>query len=282
MPVSALILSRSTNALVSKQPSTAGNSVASERARVRVAREEESAPAPEAKAGLFGAKRKKSEAGSAGAKQAEVREVRSDVDLIKAFQAGDERAYAELYVRRKSEVYTFCLRMLAGDADAASDAFQEVFIKVYEKGDTFRDGTNVMGWLYMIARNTCLNMHRARKPNDTIENHQSLMSSDRTMGPEFGQEQSFLREMLERAITSLPEEFREPFILREFDGFSYAEIAEMTGTTLAVTKVRIHRAKQKMREILRPYLHESDDDSPESVPLFRSNIADDPSAEDQL
>lgn len=270
MAVSALILSRSSNALVGKQTTNSGNAVAAERGRARVnvaAEPETSIPEKQERAGLFGARKKRSE-------------VRSDVELIKAFQAGDERAYAELYVRRKSEVYTFCLRMLGGDADAASDAFQEVFIKVYEKGDTFRDGTNVMGWLYMIARNTCLNVYRAKKPNDTIENHQSLMSSDRRLTPEFGQEQSFLREMLEKAIASLPEEFREPFILREFDGFSYAEIAEMTGTTLPITKVRIHRAKQKMREILRPYLHEADDIDT-SATLFRSNIADEnSSAED--
>jgi RNA polymerase sigma-70 factor, ECF subfamily len=270
MAVSALILSRSSNALVSKQTTNSGTGVANERGRARISDPVTADAVPSdsvrhktekhEKSGLFGARKKKAE-------------VRSDVELIQAFQAGDERAYAELYVRRKSEVYTFCLRMLGGDADAASDAFQEVFIKVYEKGDTFRDGTNVMGWLYMIARNTCLNVYRAKKPNDTLENHQALMSSDRTLAPEFGQEQSFLRDMLEKAIASLPEEFREPFILREFDGFSYSEIAEMTGTTLAITKVRIHRAKQKMREILRPYLHEDDEDA--SVTLFRSNIADD-------
>lgn len=261
MPASALILSRSSNARVSDHPKTNGrNTTAAGGGRAPVS---SSVPAsgpvqvPEKlearteKHKFFGSKKKK------------VEEIRSDVDLLKAFQGGDERAYAELYVRRKSDVYTFCLRMLGGDSDAASDAFQEVFIKVYEKADTFRDGSNVMGWLYMIARNTCLNVHRAKKPNDTIENHQSLTSSDRTMMPEFGQEQSFLRELLEKAIASLPHEFREPFILREFDGFSYTEIAEMTSTTLAVTKVRIHRAKQKMREMLRPYLTDGDDEASE-------------------
>lgn len=266
MPASALILSRSSNARVSDHPKTNGR----KNGAAGVGRAPVSAPAPVSlpatgpstppidklrssneKQGLFGSRKKKT------------LEVRSDVDLLKAFQDGDERAYAELYVRRKSDVYTFCLRMLGGDSDAASDAFQEVFIKVYEKADTFRDGSNVMGWLYMIARNTCLNVHRAKKPNDTIENHQSLTSSDRTMMPEFGQEQSFLRELLENAITALPQEFREPFILREFDGFSYSEIADMTGTTLAVTKVRIHRAKQKMREMLRPYLNDGDDETSE-------------------
>ena len=84
------------------------------RARANVSSEASShVEVKQEKTGLFGARKKKAE-------------VRSDVELIQAFQAGDERAYAELYVRRKSEVYTFCLRMLGGDADAASDAFQEV------------------------------------------------------------------------------------------------------------------------------------------------------------
>jgi RNA polymerase sigma-70 factor, ECF subfamily len=181
---------------------------------------------------------------------------RSDVELLRAFQEGDEQAFAELYVRHKSEVYTYCLRMVDGDPDVASDAFQEVWIKVYEKGSTFRDGSNVMGWLYMVARNTCLNVHRAKKPNDSLDNHAGLVSRDRALTPEFDHEQSFLREVLEQSIAKLPMEFREPFILREFDGFSYQEIADMTGTTLAITKVRIHRAKQKMREFLKPYVRE--------------------------
>ena len=179
-----------------------------------------------------------------------------DVDLLKAFLAGDERAFAQLYARRKAEVYTYCLRMMGGDPDLASDAFQETFIKVYEKAETFRVGTNVMGWLYMIARNTCLNVHRARRNNDSIDHHPTLESRDRSLRPEYDEEQHFLRAILEEAIASLPEEFREPFILREFDGFSYSEIAAITGAPLARTKIRIHRAKERMRVILKPYLSE--------------------------
>jgi RNA polymerase sigma-70 factor (ECF subfamily) len=185
----------------------------------------------------------------------------TDVELLRAFQSGDERAFAELYTRRKREVYTYCLRMSGGDPDAASDAFQETFIKVYEKADSFRLGVNVMGWLLMIARNTCLNLHRSKRQSETLEDQRALVSSDRSLGTEYRQEQQFLRDMLERAISMLPEEFREPFILREFDGFSYGEIAEMTHTTLATTKVRIYRAKQRMRELLRPYLREDSGDA---------------------
>jgi RNA polymerase sigma-70 factor, ECF subfamily len=184
---------------------------------------------------------------------------RTDFELLTAFQEGSEQAFAELYTRRKGEVYTYCLRMLGNDADGASDAFQETFIKVFEKAKSFRAGTNVMGWLFMIARNTCLNVHRSKRSSEALDDHHSLVSSDRSLGPEHRQEQEFLRGLLERTIAALPEEFREPFILREFDGFSYPEIAEMTGTTLAMTKVRIHRAKQRMREMLKPFLSDSAD-----------------------
>jgi RNA polymerase sigma-70 factor (ECF subfamily) len=179
-----------------------------------------------------------------------------DVELLAAFQKGNDRAFAELYGRHKAEIYTYCLRMMGGDADLANDVFQEVFIKVYEKAAQFREGTNVSGWLYMIARRMCLNVFRTKRPCETIDLHPTLASDDRSLAPEYDEEQHFLREKLEQALTALPVEFREPFMLREFDGFSYGEIAEMTGTTLAMTKVRIYRAKQRMRELLAPFVSE--------------------------
>jgi RNA polymerase sigma-70 factor (ECF subfamily) len=178
--------------------------------------------------------------------------VRSDVDLIEAFRAGDERAFAELYTRYKSEIYTFCLRMLGGDSAEAGDAYQETFIKVYEKLHTFRYGENVKGWIYMIARNVALNIYRSKRPEETIENHPYLPSTERHLSPEFAGEQ--LREAIEEAVATLPIEFREPFILREFDGLGYPEIAEITQTTITLTKVRIHRAKQRLRKLLAPII----------------------------
>jgi RNA polymerase sigma-70 factor (ECF subfamily) len=180
--------------------------------------------------------------------------VRTDVELIEAFRSGDERAFAELYMRYKSEIYTFCLRMLGGDSAEAGDAYQETFIKVYEKLHTFRYGENVKGWIYMIARNVALNIYRSKRPEETIENHPYLPSTERHLSPEFAGEQRSLREAIEEAVATLPIEFREPFILREFDGLAYPEIAEITQTTVTLTKVRIHRAKQKLRKLLAPII----------------------------
>src|SRR5258708_3112634 len=105
--------------------------------------------------------------------------VRSDLELLTAFRNGDERAFAEFYTRYKSEIYTFCLRMLGGDTAEAGDAFQETFIKVYEKIESFRYGENVRGWLYMIARNIALNVYRSNRPEETIEFHQNLPTIER-------------------------------------------------------------------------------------------------------
>jgi len=177
----------------------------------------------------------------------------ADVELLEAFRARhDEAAFAELYRRHKAEIYTYCLRMMAGDRDKASDVFQEVFIKAFEKSSQFREGTNVVGWIYMIARNLCLNTIRNERPTESLDSQETLVSIDRSLAPEYDEEQHFLRRKLEEALATLPVEFREPFILREFDGFTYREIAEMTGTTLGMTKVRIYRAKQRMRELLSP------------------------------
>jgi len=177
-----------------------------------------------------------------------------DIELLEAFKAGEERAFGELYNRYRSEIYTFCLRMLGGDSAEAGDAFQETFIKVYEKVATFTYGENVRGWLYMIARNVALNVYRAKRPEETINSHPNLASSERRLSPEFYGEQSSLREALDEAIAMLPQEFREPFILREFDGLNYPEIAHITGATLSLVKIRIHRAKQRLRKMLAPLL----------------------------
>ncbi len=185
----------------------------------------------------------------------------SDVELLVLFEkSGDERAFAELYHRHKSELYTYCVRMMSGDRDKASDIFQEVLIKVFEKASQFREGTNVAGWLYVIARNLCLNSHRNERAAERLDEPgpaiRFLASEDRSLAPEYDEEQHFLRRKLEEALAQLPLEFREPFMLREFDGFSYREIAAMTGATLGMTKVRIYRAKQRMRELLAPVLKE--------------------------
>ncbi len=182
----------------------------------------------------------------------------SDYELLQRFQSGDEDGYVELYLRHQAEVFTFALRLAGGDRDFASDLFQETFIKVYRKAHTFRpvatasgiESTNVLGWLYTIVRTTYLNHKRRRTLVGLDDSHNDVQSTDRSMNPEFREEQSTLRERVEAAIFSLPVEIREPFILREFDGLSYQEISEQLNITLGAVRQRIYRAKLAMREQL--------------------------------
>ncbi|MDP4243991.1 MAG: sigma-70 family RNA polymerase sigma factor [Bacteroidota bacterium] len=179
-----------------------------------------------------------------------------DHELLQRFSQGNEEAYVELYLRRQAEVYTFCLRLAGGDRDLASDLFQETFIKVFRKAHTFREGTNVLGWLYTIVRTTYLNHKRKRALVGIDDSHEELQSTDRSMHPEYREEQATLKERVERAISNLPVEIRDPFILREFDGFSYQEISEQLHLTLGGVRQRIYRAKLAMREELWDLVHD--------------------------
>lgn len=182
----------------------------------------------------------------------------TDHELLQRFQQGDEDGYVELFLRRQAEVFTFALRLAAGDRDFASDLFQETFIKVYRKAHTFRlvagqdgeESANVLGWLYKIVRTTYLNHKRQRSLVGLDESHDNIQSTDRSLQPEFREEQTTLRERVEAAILSLPIEIREPFILREFDGMSYQEISVQLNLTLGGVRQRIYRAKLAMREQL--------------------------------
>jgi RNA polymerase sigma-70 factor, ECF subfamily len=188
----------------------------------------------------------------------------TDDELLERFQQGDEDGYVELYLRRQAEVFTFALRLAGGDRDLASDLFQETFIKVYRKAHTFRavvskDGqsaTNVLGWLYTIVRTTYLNHKRRRTLVGLDDGAMELPSTDRSLNPEFREEQSTLRERVECAILSLPIEIREPFVLREFDGLSYQEISDQLQITLGAVRQRIYRAKLAMREQLWDLVHD--------------------------
>ena len=181
-----------------------------------------------------------------------------DHELLRRFAKGDQEAFVELYLRRQAEVFTFCMRLSPGDPDLASDLFQETFIKVYRKAHTFRVGTNVLGWLYTIVRTTYLNHKRRRTllPLEEVAGH--LASTDRSLHPEHRHEQLTVKERVERAIAHLPLEIREPFILREFDGFSYQEIADQLGISLGGVRQRIYRAKQTMRLELRDLVEDPD------------------------
>lgn len=166
--------------------------------------------------------------------------------------AGDskvaEKAFAELYARHGGRVYAFCLRFL-GNRDEAQDVYQDTFIRFFESASEDREMTNVPGFLLKIARNLCLNARRNSKKTVTVEDYHAALKAPETEKTEF-------LELITTAMDMLPDEYREVFVLREYQGLSYQEIAEIVDTSLANVKVRIFRAKQRIRQILAPYIRE--------------------------
>lgn len=164
-----------------------------------------------------------------------------------------EAAFAILYQRYASRVFAYCRRIL-GDYERAQDAFQETFIKFYHSSHNERLMTNVGAFILRIARNTCLNYQRLKSglsqpPIQYLDEYHS------SSAPHSYENQELLK-LVAMALELVPELYREVFVLREYDGLSYEEIAEITNSSRANVKVRIFRAKQQIRERLAPYLED--------------------------
>jgi RNA polymerase sigma-70 factor (ECF subfamily) len=173
-----------------------------------------------------------------------------DGDLLTAFTDGSEKAFAELYRRRHLEIYRFILRYVHGDEDLASDMFQDTFIKVHDYAHTLRDGNTVRSWMYTIARNNCLNALKRQNRQSRLDEEQFDRVDESGLPPDQELERNDMHRALDSAISQLPENQREAVILREFEGLSYAEIAEATRTNIGVIRQRLWRAKQSLRTML--------------------------------
>lgn len=169
-------------------------------------------------------------------------------EAIEAMRTGSAEAFHILYNNYAQKVYRFCLRML-GDTENAQDAFQETFIRVYENRMSFH-GNNFAAWVFTIARNTCLNYIRGRRDQESFD--EVFHSND------FGDDRSDLgmKTQIEKAIATLPLPLKEALILREYEDFSYQEIADTLAIDLSLAKVRVHRARLILRKLLKPLVKE--------------------------
>jgi RNA polymerase sigma-70 factor (ECF subfamily) len=169
-----------------------------------------------------------------------------DVDLIRAAQAGDLRAFASLYDRHRERLVRFC-RSRLGDADDAADAAQETFLRAWRALDTFGNRGNVYPWLHAIARNVCTDILRKRlrvEPGD-----------DQMLGsmPDTGITAFELLDaeadtaLLRTAFDRLSDRHREILTMREYDGWTYERIADEEHLELNAVKSLLWRARQSLR-----------------------------------
>ena len=174
----------------------------------------------------------------------------SDLELAKFLKGSrkeSEEAFKVIYNRHSSAVHAYCVKVV-GDEDQAEDIFQETFIKFYQNIDPNMANLNLFGFLIRIARNLCLNYKRDKKNTVPIDEIDFLFRDYQNY------EQKELLDLINRSLDLVDDEYREAFVLREYSGMDYNQIAEVTSTTLSNAKSRVFRAKQKIKAILKPYL----------------------------
>src|SRR5438046_1344285 len=168
-----------------------------------------------------------------------------EIELFRAFMSGKREAFTELYLRFRQRVFSYCLRMLGSSAEA-EDLYQEVFIRVYQRAHQFAEDKSLAGWIFTIAHNLCLNRIRDRKTFENIDELRHLAAPNVEVGDDWA-----IR--IQAALDEVPPENREPFLLFEYQGLSYSEIAEVMKLTVPAVKSRIYRSREQLRLLLEPY-----------------------------
>lgn len=193
----------------------------------------------------------------------------SNTDLILRCQEGsqpDREAFSEL-LRRHQAYVDKILYNLAPDWQDRGDIAQEVWIRVYKKIKSLQEPSKFKGWLSRIATNLFYDQLRKRKRHATpLSLDASIMVEDDELkwevasdlpSPEDNLTTAEFYDQLKQAIADLPETFRTTIVLREIQGLSYEEIADITQVSLGTVKSRIARARNRLQLLLKPYLENS-------------------------
>jgi RNA polymerase sigma-70 factor (ECF subfamily) len=176
-------------------------------------------------------------------------------DIVARAQAGDHKAFAQLYTVHKRRIYSLCLRMVGSVAEA-EDLTQEAFLQFYRKIATFRGESTLSTWLHRLAINVVL-MH-LRKKGLRLTSLDEVMepAPDQRPGRSFGAPDLTLsgtidRLALQRAIDDLPAGYRLVFVLHDIEGFEHNEIASLLDCSIGNSKSQLHKARLKLREFMR-------------------------------
>ena len=186
-----------------------------------------------------------------------------DFDLIQAINSGQTEKFHDLVKRYEHKLYNFSLRMCRNPSDA-EDMIQDTFLNVFKYLKNFRYETKFKNWLYKVAASTCIKKRRKSKfapdkelsldeflPNDEAEKPDTvpewaMLPLDKLLNDE-------LSGVINKTILALPKKYRVVIILRDIEGFSTAETAQILNLSPANVKVRLHRARLYLRDKLKGY-----------------------------
>jgi len=186
----------------------------------------------------------------------------NDEELILRYYQGDQEALKVIFKRHKDGMFNFALRLVGNRADA-EDAVSHAFMMVCEKRYTIKPGASFKTWIYTVARNICLSKLRNRNRFSSLwfsktdsEEEKSIDVLDPKGIARDQLDQKEIMAIIQKAVHKLPEEQKEALLLREYQGFSYEEIAQVLDCSLDKVKVLIFRARNYLKEVLPPVLLE--------------------------
>jgi RNA polymerase sigma-70 factor (ECF subfamily) len=186
-----------------------------------------------------------------------------DFDLIQAINSGEVDKFQDLVKRYEAKLYNFSLRMCRDPSDA-EDMIQDTFLNVFRYLKNFRYETKFKNWLYKVAASTCFKKRRKSKfapdkelsleeflPNDEAEKPDhvpqwALIPLDKLLNEE-------LAGVINKAIITLPKKYRMIILLRDIEGFSTTETAQILNLSPSNVKVRLHRSRLYLRDKLKGY-----------------------------
>jgi RNA polymerase sigma-70 factor (ECF subfamily) len=179
----------------------------------------------------------------------------SEAEAIERAKLGDAEAFQMLYDKHKRRVYSLCLRMTANTAEA-EDLAQEAFLQLYRKIATFRGESAFSTWLHRLSVNVVL-MHLRKKSLPVVSLEETTQGTEEdSPKKDFGADDIALagsidRMQLQRAVASLPPGYRMIFVLHDIEGYEHNEIAKIAGCSIGNSKSQLHKARMKLRDLLK-------------------------------
>ncbi len=179
----------------------------------------------------------------------------NEAEAIEKAKRGDAEAFQALYDKHRRRVYSLCLRMTANTAEA-EDLTQEAFLQLFRKIATFRGESAFSTWLHRLSVNVVL-MHLRKKNLPVVSLEETTQSGDEEAPKkDFGAEDLALagsidRLQLQKAVDDLPPGYRTIFMLHDVEGYEHNEIAAMVGCSIGNSKSQLHKARMKLRDLLK-------------------------------
>ncbi len=180
-------------------------------------------------------------------------DVALDVALVERHRCGDMQAFDEVYERFGEMVYNLALR-LAGNREESADLTQEIFLRIYRHLGSFGGRSTLKTWVFRIAINHCRDRLSRHIPTmqsiDADPEEGSAMIADSARGPEELAVAADEGRRVMEGLARIPQVFREAVVLRDLEGLSYEEIAEVLGVRVGTVRSRIARGRDQLRSLL--------------------------------